>query len=134
MPDLHVPSVTTLAASLLGLIYVVLSLQVIAGRFSGKVDLGDTGNTRHPLFVAVRSHANFAEYVPLSLLLIGLLEVRTGPSLLVKGLAAALVLARLMHPFGMRMKAPNPFRAGGVVITLSVILISGLGNLFIVLK
>lgn len=125
MTELHVPAVTTLAAGLLGLLFVVLTGQVIAGRMSGKVMLG-TGdeNITNPLYVAVRSHANFAEYVPFALLLIGLIEVHTGPSWLVKGLAAALILARLAHPVGIRLPAPNPFRAGGIIITLAVIAIA----------
>jgi uncharacterized membrane protein YecN with MAPEG domain len=114
-----------LAAGLLGILFVVLSIQVVAGRFSGKMSLGaGDADITNPLFVAVRCHANFAEYVPLALLLIGFIEVQTGASWLVAGLAAALTLARLMHPVGMRLAAPNPFRAGGIIITLSVIAIA----------
>jgi uncharacterized membrane protein YecN with MAPEG domain len=125
MTDFHAPAVTMLASGLLGLLFAVLSFQVVASRFSEKVSLGAGGEQiTNPLYVAVRSHGNFAEYVPFALLLIGLIEVHTGPSWLVKGLAAALVLARLMHPVGMRMPAPNPFRAGGIIITLTVIAVS----------
>jgi hypothetical protein len=124
MTDLHMPVVTTLAAGVLGVILAVLSGQVVAARTSGKVMQGSGDDTSSPLFLAVRSQANFAEYVPLALLLIGLIELRTGPALLVKILAAALVLARLMHPVGMRMAPPNPFRAGGFVVTLTVLAIA----------
>jgi uncharacterized membrane protein YecN with MAPEG domain len=122
MIDLHVPVVTTAAAAVLGLVFAALSIQVVAGRVSSKVDLGSGDDPKHPLSIAVRCQANFAEYVPLSLLLIGLIELRDGPTLFVKILAAALVLARLIHPFGMRMKAPNPFRAGGFIVTVLVLM------------
>jgi uncharacterized membrane protein YecN with MAPEG domain len=133
MTDLHTPAITTLAAALLGLIFAVLSGMVVAGRFTEKVDLGDGNTTKSPLFVAIRCQANFAEYVPLTLLLIGLVELHTGPTLLVKGLAAALVLARLMHPVGMRMPTPNPFRAGGFMITLAVLAVASVRALLLTL-
>jgi uncharacterized membrane protein YecN with MAPEG domain len=124
MNNLHLPVITTLAAGALGLILAVLSGQVVAARTSGKVIIGSGEDTSSKLFIAIRCQANFAEYVPLTLLLIGLVELRTGPTLLVKILAASLVLARLMHPFGMRRAAPNPFRAGGFMVTLAVLAVA----------
>jgi len=117
---MHALIVTPIAAGLLGLIYLVLSARVIAARVTGKVLLGD-GGQGSPLFVAVRTQANFAEYVPLCLILIGLLELRSGTTMLVEGLAVLLLLARIAHPVGMMMKAPNPFRAGGAIVTLLVL-------------
>jgi len=124
MNNLQAPVVTTLAAGVLGLILAVLSGQVVAARTSGKVLIGSGEDTGSPLFVAIRSQANFAEYVPLTLLLIGLIELRAGPTLLVKILAATLVVARLIHPVGMRIAGPNPFRAGGFILTLAVLAIA----------
>ncbi len=134
MTDLHAPAVTTLAAALLGLIFAVLSGMVVAGRISGKEDLGDGDTTKYPLFIAIRCQGNFAEYVPLTLLLIALVELHTGPTSLVKGLAAALVLARLMHPVGMRLPAPNPLRAGGFIITLVVLAVASVRGLLLTLE
>jgi uncharacterized membrane protein YecN with MAPEG domain len=121
MIDLHMPVVTITAAAVLGLVFAALSVQVVAGRFSEKVDLGPGADARSPLSIAMRCQANFAEYVPLALLLIGLVELRDGPTLFVKVLAAALVLGRVAHPFGMRMKAPNPFRGGGFMLSVLVL-------------
>ncbi len=128
----HVPVVTLFAAGLLGLIFVALSLRVVMARFRGRVLLGDgdaglaAQGAPGALLVAIRSHANFAEYVPLSLLLIAGLEMRSGPTLLVKVLAILLVLARAAHPIGMVMKAPNPFRAGGFLITVLVLAVASM--------
>ena len=123
---MHTPIVSIVCAGVLGLVFVVLSARVVMARSSGHVSIGDGGGgeASSPLLVAIRSHANFAEYVPLCLVLIGGLEVEGGPSVLVKGLAAVLVLARLAHPLGMAMRAPNPFRAGGFVGTLLVLLVA----------
>jgi hypothetical protein len=125
MADLHIPVVTTLAAGVLGLIFAVLSVLVVTQRANGKVELGNGGDVASPLLVAIRSHANFAEYVPLALILIGLIEMRSGPTLLVKILAGALVLARVIHPVGMRMTGRNPFRAGGFLLSILVLAVAG---------
>ena len=60
--------VTPLYAALLALWFVVLSLHVIRCRREARVSLGDGGNGR--LQRAIRAQANFAEYVPLALVLL----------------------------------------------------------------
>ena len=125
---IHLPAVTMAAAGLLGLIFVVLSARVVMGRNASKVMIGDGAGATTPsasnLLVAVRSHANFAEFVPICLLLLAGLEMRSGPTLLVKVLAAVLVLARLGHPVGMARASPNPFRAAGFVGTILVLVVA----------
>ena len=126
---MHTPIITTAAAGFLGLIFLVLSARVVMGRTTGKVMLGHGEGSQSeasPLFVAIRSHANFAEYVPFCLILIAGLEIRSGATVLVKVLAAILVLARAAHPIGMMMKSPNPFRAGGFVGTMLVLVVASL--------
>jgi uncharacterized membrane protein YecN with MAPEG domain len=132
MVDLHAPTITTITAAVLGLLFAVLSGQVVAGRFTGKVLLGaGSEDPTNPLFIAVRCQGNFAEYVPITLLLIGLIELRTGSTVIVMALAAALVLARVLHPIGMRLPSPNPFRAGGFIITLTVLVLASLRALLL---
>jgi uncharacterized membrane protein YecN with MAPEG domain len=129
MANLHTPFVTTLAASALGLIFVVLSANVVVQRNRGKVLMGEGHEVASALQIAIRSHANFAEYVPLSLILIGLIEIHAGHGLLVHGLALALVLARVLHPIGMRMPGANPFRAAGFILSVLVILVGSVAAL-----
>lgn len=126
--------VTSATAGILALVFIALSARVIASRGRAGASLGD-GNTglirageEHtvPLLVACRAHANFAEYVPLALLLIGLNEAQSAPRWFVCALATALVAARLLHPIGMGRKIPNPFRAAGAVLTLATIGVGGL--------
>jgi len=133
MADLHIPVVTTLAAGVLSVIFVILSVLVVVQRNTGKVLLGNGDEATSPLMIAIRSHANFAEYVPLALLVTGLLELRTGPTLLVKGLAGALVLARILHPIGMRILSSNPFRAIGFLLTVLVLAVAGVAAVLAVL-
>ncbi len=127
-------AVTTLTAGVLGAIFLVLSTRVVMGRASGQVMLGSGETTPagdpDPLFVAIRSQANFAEYVPLCLILIGLVELQSGPTILVKTLSAVLVLARIAHPIGMAMKPPNVFRAAGWVLTILVLLVASLAAIW----
>ncbi|MEJ0047323.1 MAG: MAPEG family protein [Rhodospirillales bacterium] len=127
MTDLHAPVVTMLATAILGLLFALLSVLVVTTRTTTKIDLGtDEPAAASPLYVAVRSHGNFSEYVPLTLLLVGLIEIHTGATLLVKVLAFGLVFARVIHPLGMRMKAPNPFRAGGFVLTVLILAVASI--------
>lgn len=129
--------VTLLTASVLGILYVFLSIAVSGERNRSKIGLGTGAEASAPLgqehtasrlLVAVRRHGHFAEYVPLSLILLALLELAgTGRDVL-SGLASALVLARLMIVFGMGRPAPNLLRAGGNVVQLLMILTAcGLG-------
>ena len=130
MPFLPVTSVT---AAIMGLVYLVLSFRVIQARGSNKVSLGDGGGSvasgqEHtvPLMVIARTHANFAEYVPICLILIGLVEADGTKRWYVLLLAALLVIGRVLHPLGMGRKVPNPYRAGGIVLTFSTILLCSL--------
>jgi hypothetical protein len=74
---------------------------------------------------AMRVHANFAEYVPIALLLIFFVESSTARPSLVHSLGAALVVARLSHAFGVSREPENfRFRVFGMVLTFTVILVS----------
>ena len=65
--------VTLMTAGLCGLLYLWLSIRVVQVRQSAKVLLGDGGDEL--LLSRIRAHANFAEYVPICLILIGVIEL-----------------------------------------------------------
>ena len=65
--------VTPLYAGLLVLWFLVLSIRVIRRRGSGGIALRDGGDPG--MLRVIRGHANFAEYVPLALLLMAILEL-----------------------------------------------------------
>ncbi len=117
-----------LIAGLLGLIFMVLSGNVSRQRVATRVAIGDgdgragTGDLRN----AVRAHANFAEYVPLILLLLAGNSYAGAPAGWVLWPGAALVLARVAHAFGMHRPAPNPWRAGGAILTWAVLIFASI--------
>jgi len=121
-------AVTALYAGLLGLFYVALSLWVIRVRVTQGVASGDKGD---PVMQnAMRTHANFAEYVPMGLILIGLGEAQGMPAGATHALGTGLLLARLMHGAGMgRIPHTPALRGGGAALTFLVLLLAALGNL-----
>lgn len=132
---------TILTAAVLGLIYLVLTARVVAGRIKSKVIIGDGGaelilhgQGKQPsaLHTAIRAHGNFAEYVPLALILLAAVEAVHAPHLLCRVLAAMLVLGRVLHPIGMAKPAPNAFRAGGAMLTWAMIFVASLTALVLV--
>jgi len=113
--------VTPLYAALLALIFVALSLRTIRLRRRYRVGVGDGSHAE--LQRATRVHANFAEYVPLALLLIYFVETGGGPLLLIHTLAIALLSGRLLHAWGVSQVRENyRYRTVGMVLTFSVIL------------
>jgi uncharacterized membrane protein YecN with MAPEG domain len=93
------PTLTAIYTAVLALIYAVLSSWVIAGRFRFGVLHGDGGNAA--MNRRMRSHANFAEYVPMVLLLVGFLEAGGAGAFTIHALLLVLVVTRVLHPIGM---------------------------------
>jgi uncharacterized protein len=113
--------ITLVTAGLSGLLFFLLSLHVVRGRLATKVTMGDGGDPT--LITRIRTHGNFAEYVPLALLLLALCEIANVHRQLLVTAAAILVLARLSHVIGMPRPAPNVFRIFGTAGTWAVILL-----------
>ena len=115
--------ITALYAGLLGLVFLVLEVPIGRLRTITNISLYDGGNKE--LAVAIRRHANFVEHVPLALLLLALLELGGAGSGLLYGLGGVLLLARVLHPFGIDYdKMRNPLRGIGALGTMGVILIA----------
>ena len=113
---------TALYAGLLAPLFVLLSVRVIAARRRGQVALGDGGDAL--LARRVRVQANFAEYVPLGLILIGLSESLGAPIVLLHALGLALLAGRLSHAWGMSQpREVFAFRATGMALTFSMLLV-----------
>ncbi len=110
--------ITSLYAGILGLIFVVLSFHVVLGRIRNKVNYGDGG--LDSMTHRIRIQANFAEYVPLALLMLLLYETQAGSMYMVHALGIVLVIARLLHIFGLHNDALVG-RAGGTILTIGVI-------------
>ncbi|MAZ04590.1 MAG: hypothetical protein CMN56_15760 [Sneathiella sp.] len=122
-------TVTPIFAALLGLIFFFLSLRTSLVRRRAKVSLGDGGNTE--LQMAIRAHGNFIEYVPISLLLMAFLEMRTVSIYVIIVLGVMLVAGRCCHAIGIsRANASFRLRQIGAVLSLLVLLIASLWLLY----
>jgi uncharacterized membrane protein YecN with MAPEG domain len=113
--------ITALYAALLTALFVVLSVRVIATRRGSGAPLGDGGNPE--LLRRIRVQGNFAEYVPLALILLGLAEGLHTPVWLLHLLGLGLLIGRLLHAYGVsRAKEQFAFRVSGVAFTLSMLI------------
>jgi uncharacterized membrane protein YecN with MAPEG domain len=97
--------VTTLIACILATFFIRLSFGVIRLRRHHKVGLGDGGVD--DLERAIRAQANFAEYVPLALILMACLEFNGAPLWLIAILGVALVAGRVIHAKGINQPPPH---------------------------
>ena len=97
--------VTTLIACILAALFVYLSFAVIRLRRHHKVGLGSGGVD--DLERAIRAQGNFAEYVPIALILLACLELNGAPLWLTAIPGIALVIGRLIHAKGINQPPPH---------------------------
>lgn len=108
--------IVSLYAAILALLFAGLGLRTIVLRNRLRIAVGDGGNPQ--LLRAMRVHANFAEYVPLTLLLIFFVEQAGAPPLRVHVLCATLLAGRVLHAIGVsRLKEPIALRVTGMILT-----------------
>jgi len=96
---------TSIIAAILTIIFVKLSFAVIGLRRKNKVGLGSGGYD--DLERAIRAQGNFAEYVPIGLILIACLELNGAPWWLVILPGITLIIGRLIHAKGINEPPPN---------------------------
>ena len=92
------PTTTLLYASVLGLLMIVISVRVMLRRRAQKISLGDGGDVE--LLARGRAFGNFVEYVPMALILMGLIEMSGGSKTALNVFGAVLVASRTSHAFG----------------------------------
>jgi len=115
--------VTPLYAGLLALWFVLLSVRVVNLRRRG-ILFGDNGEV--DVIRVVRAQANFAEYVPLALLLMGLLEISRYSIYLLHALGLVLLVARLLHGAALSFRwHVRTGRVVGAALTFVVLLVEG---------
>ena len=124
--------VTPLYTGILALWFVVLSLRVITIRGRGIAfgDAGDPANTR-----VIRAHANFAEYVPIALLMMGFLEADRHSIYWLHALGIVLVVARILHGLALSFGWNARFgRVAGAALTIVVLVILALQCIYAGIK
>ncbi|WP_029936895.1 MAPEG family protein [Sphingomonas sp. UNC305MFCol5.2] len=112
---LPIALVTAGAAALLNF---WLGLRVSRLRISEKILVGDGGNPR--LLARMRAQLNFAEYAPLVLILIALVELARGTQAWLWGVALVFIVGRILHAFG--MDGWRPGRMIGIATTMLTML------------
>jgi uncharacterized membrane protein YecN with MAPEG domain len=113
--------ITLLYGSILGVQLLLMTIRVVLLRRSHSVGLG--AGQHHDLEKAIRAHANLIEYAPLALILIALLEQNAAPAWQLHSLGATLVIARLLHAWGLSRHSGVSFgRMIGMFGTVLVIL------------
>lgn len=125
-----IPKITLTYASVLGLIFLFLSVNVVRLRVSTKTSLGFGED--EALESAVRVHANFAEYVPFILILVGMLEIQGANDTLIRALGGGLIVARILHAYGLLTNSETSFgRAAGAMLTWVILLVASVMGLYI---
>ena len=121
-------TIVPIYAAILAVMFVALSIRVIALRRARKRPLGFQGDVA--LERRVRAQGNFAEYVPLALLLLAFVEMRGAPAWLLHGLGLVLVAGRSSHAYGVsQLRESFAFRVSGMAMTFTVILSAALAIL-----
>ena len=108
--------IVPLYAALLTFLYIGLSFRVIRYRRGHRISLGDGDDAE--MQRRMRVHANFAEYAPLTLLLLLMAELGGVAGWLLHPLGAMLLAGRALHAWGVS-REPQDFRGrvGGMVLT-----------------
>jgi uncharacterized protein len=116
--------VTPLYAGILALIFFALSMRVVQLRGPHGASLGDGGNPA--LMRRIRGHGNFAEFVPLILLMMALLELSKFSIYLLHAMGITLVLARLLHGYALSFTEKFGFgRFWGATLSFLLLVVGG---------
>lgn len=117
-------TVTLLYAGLLSFLFLVLSIRIVVVRRTGGHSLGDGEN---PILLRrIRAHANFSEYVPFILLMMGFLEFSHVSHGLLHGLGSVLLVSRLLHGYAFSFRQSFKFgRAAGAGLTFLLLIVCG---------
>ena len=105
---------TALYAGILTLLQIALSINVVRNRARSKVLYSDGGD--ETLARAMRTHGNFIEYVPMAIILMGIVELGGGPAWALHTYGLVLIVARLVHCYAIGWQN-FPTRVASVLTT-----------------
>jgi uncharacterized protein len=113
------------------LLNIWLARRVGQMRMTHKISIGDGGN--EALTARMRAQANFTEYTPFVLILIGLIELAEGSRVWLWAVGVVYILARIAHGFGMDRPRPDPLRLRMIGMITTAVILLGLALYAIVL-
>lgn len=117
--------ITALYAALLVAVLVCLTTRIGVLRAKTGISILDGGNDR--VAVEMRRHGNFAEHVPLIIVLMAIVEINEGSPVFLHVVGIALIICRVAHPLGLRHdRVQAPLRLIGAVGTSLVTIALGL--------
>lgn len=114
--------ITLTSAGLAALLNLWLAFRVGQMRTQEKILIGDGGNEN--VIRRMRAHANFVEFTPFILILVGAIEMAHGTSIWLWAAALIFLVGRVLHAFGMDGFMPG--RIIGTAITMAAL--CGLGG------
>jgi uncharacterized membrane protein YecN with MAPEG domain len=118
----HMHSITLFYASIFGLLFVILSIRTILARRRSGISLWLSDHTEDSLTKKARVHANFSEYIPLSLILMLLAEDRNLHFMILHCIGISLLIGRLFHIYWIdRIQQNFTFRVVGMALTLTTL-------------
>ncbi len=113
--------ITPVYAAIIALMFVLLSVRTLRLRRRFSVAIG--GGNEPLLERATRAHANFAEYVPIALLLIFFLEIQGGSTLRIHIACGVLLIGRIIHAWGISQPREDfRFRVLGMAMTFTALI------------
>ena len=121
-------TITPIYAGLAALFFVLLSFRVIGLRRAVGVSLGDGDDSL--LRRRLRVHGNFAEYVPLALVLMTLAELQGVPAWTLHLIGTLLIAGRLLHAYGVSQEPEQiRLRVAAMIMTFMALVTGALTNL-----
>lgn len=113
--------ITSLFAAAFAVALVALSFPISLRRMKVGDMVGDS--TDEDLRRRIRAQGNFIEYIPLGVLLLGLVEAQAGNTLVVVTIGSLMVFGRVLHAIGM-FSSSGPLRGFGMIFTYLALLLA----------
>ena len=108
--------ISTLFVTGMGILFLILSIQVMRRRTVAKVSLGDGGD--EGLIRSSRGQGNLVEYAPFMMSLVVVAELQGGYPWVIGAAAAAFFIGRLGHGYALSFTDKSVLgRGGGIVLT-----------------